>query len=839
MGGRITKGKAITIPARASKLWKLENQIKNAVANAGPHLNVKYSGKSGLLYYENNSEFKLKQVEKRNIPNSMTGGRHLEIEDEKNLSSENILHKLASYTTLFTLSGLSEEELQDHSFVENTVHDVVARSGGIGYPNVSSSPFAATEQKGFYKDTIVKNEQETFKKLFSHSIDVLAKGRDIFFESVNLISTVGPSEERSLADFVKMEFKLHEPYGISFIEKMKAATILNGYEDHMDAPMLLTIEFKGFNENGIPIKDGGTVRKIPVLITRVEFDVNEGGAIYDVIAVRINDIAFDDRFKFPRTEIIIQASILSNGKDGAVEQLAMKLNEAIKKEIGEGVRTLADEYRIEVDDEVARRSQNYVSPNKSTHTATANSGGKSKSSWLDTLPTDFSLTDKQKKQMRDKIEGTLNLKVLDTQIDSLVSITKLIEDLVRSTRGYESIATKFWITYLRKSGIDINENEEDTDVIRDKVKDFIKSGRFEKELGKDPFVDWFKIKTSVETKYNEGLDEVNKMHKKIITYKVIPYKIHVLKFIKPGVYMNSKDLAKQVYRSYNYLYTGANHDIQNLRINYKAAYYQRNTIPLRKLDKGGWKKIIGGIVSRVIGNQDENVTNNDTAMLRSYPSVLVRRNTVDTEGQDNEGTEAMKQDFYDVLTNPVADMMRIEMEILGDPAYICQDQFIPLDRDGNQYNKSKEKFDNTFGCFNADNYTPLIELIYALPDDINEKTGLMFESKGKIEENLFFAGIYQVVKIESRIDSGQFTQNLTCVRLNNQQGEGLNPNFTEAGKFAKNAVNKKDNNNIVGKVKTKIDKLASELGHESKLTKKQIIKKSDEIMEEVYKQRFP
>ena len=56
---------------------------------------------------------------------------------------ENILHKFASYNTLFTLSGLKEEELQDQTFLTNPVHDVIARSGGIGNPNVSGFPASA------------------------------------------------------------------------------------------------------------------------------------------------------------------------------------------------------------------------------------------------------------------------------------------------------------------------------------------------------------------------------------------------------------------------------------------------------------------------------------------------------------------------------------------------------------------------------------------------------------------------------------------------------------------------------------------------------------------------
>ena len=124
--------------------------------------------------------------------------------------------------------------------------------------------------------------------------------------------------------------------------------------------------------------------------------------------------------------------------------------------------------------------------------------------------------------------------------------------------------------------------------------------------------------------------------------------------------------------------------------------------------------------------------------------------------------------------------MKIELDILGDPHYLCQDVFANLKR----INKEKtelvvgridDEFDeNQFGSFNAEKYMPIINLRYRLPADINEKEGTMFNAQKQYrDENLFFNGVYQVVKVESSMNQGQFLQTLTCVRLNNQQGEGL------------------------------------------------------------------
>ena len=127
------------------------------------------------------------------------------------------------------------------------------------------------------------------------------------------------------------------------------------------------------------------------------------------------------------------------------------------------------------------------------------------------------------------------------------------------------------------------------------------------------------------------------------------------------------------------------------------------------------------------------------------------------------------QQFYDYLTNPQADMMKIELTILGDPAYVCQDQFTNLTGTSPTF-ANQGSWNSRFGSFNAEGYQPLILLNYKLPEDFNDKTGLYHTEKPN--RTMFFSGIYQVVKIESSISGGEFTQVLHGVRMNNQKGKG-------------------------------------------------------------------
>ena len=153
--------------------------------------------------------------------------------------------------------------------------------------------------------------------------------------------------------------------------------------------------------------------------------------------------------------------------------------------------------------------------------------------------------------------------------------------------------------------------------------------------------------------------------------------------------------------------------------------------------------------------------------LRQEPDIQRGTSTAHT----NDPRAYKNQEFYDYLTNPQADMMKIELEILGDPSFVCQDQFTNLNVMNGKRAEHTGPWNYKDNTFNAEAYQPLILLNYRLPEDFKERTGTFFADAGK-NRTMFFEGIYQVVKIESRIDKGSFTQVLHCVRLNNQQGKG-------------------------------------------------------------------
>jgi hypothetical protein len=262
----------------------------------------------------------------------------------------------------------------------------------------------------------------------------------------------------------------------------------------------------------------------------------------------------------------------------------------------------------------------------------------------------------------------------------------------------------------------------------------------------------------METRWEE-FDNIRKVHPKRIIYKAIPKKIHVLKFIRPGVSLGNIDWGKYVVKDYDYIYSGSNLDVQGIKIFYKSAYYLRNLNPKEKDNKeAGFFTDFERNLTAVFG-------------ANTYP----------------EPNAPIRQEVS-YITNPEADMTRLEMEILGDPIYICQDQFTPLDKYRNHM-KSNSMVSSRYQSFNSEYAQPLIRVNFRVPDDINDQTGLMFDSKTKYSQQLWFSGIYQVTKVDSRINNGEFTQTVYGARLNNQSGENKGISTFELHSDGKKLVN--------------------------------------------------
>jgi hypothetical protein len=271
------------------------------------------------------------------------------------------------------------------------------------------------------------------------------------------------------------------------------------------------------------------------------------------------DLGYDDRYKFPRTDVPVAVSTpLEWARD--VETV---LREMMDQEIKEKKRKFPDEYKFDIHPDVLKNGKAYAS-NETNATIVAKASE------------DYGLTLNDVGTAQE--QGNAKIKLIQGTAGTTTSLTKFFEDAIRTLTGYRDLAETFWRSYLASAGVTF----EDTKAGDEALAKYVTSDKMQSTMMANQYVDWFKIKTTVQTDIDQ-FDSITKMHPKKIIYQAIPYKIHVLKMLTAGVSISGVDWSRQVHKEYNYIYTGENVDVQNLKINYKTAYYLRN---VRGDDKG-------------------------------------------------------------------------------------------------------------------------------------------------------------------------------------------------------------------------------------------------------------
>lgn len=154
--------------------------------------------------------------------------------------------------------------------------------------------------------------------------------------------------------------------------------------------------------------------------------------------------------------------------------------------------------------------------------------------------------------------------------------------------------------------------------------------------------------------------------------------------------------------------------------------------------------------------------------LSQYVTTLTT-DAPNIQPQNDTGyTQPIADAQYDYLVNPKGDMVTVEMKIMGDPAFLGQDYAIPM-KIGETSIRAKigaNLYDTQLGAFNFDNGEVIVKLNFRFPSDFNENTGLyQFNS----ETTPQFSGLYRIIRVESTMENGQFTQMLTMARCMNQK----------------------------------------------------------------------
>jgi hypothetical protein len=232
-----------------------------------------------------------------------------------------------------------------------------------------------------------------------------------------------------------------------------------------------------------------------------------------------------------------------------------------------------------------------------------------------------------------------------------------------------------------------------------------------------------------------------------------------------------KNMKAFVYKTYNHMFTGENIDVLDIDIKYKVAYF---TSVLKDVagDTEGQNKIEKNEKTHNAGNVKSDGKIDEPLGLTSEVGIAKSAGPASTDTKYTHFDQ-----FLDALTHPMADMVNIRLEILGDPAWLGQSQFIPAvplfikpgvstDEDIKYWRGDVSAiWNDTYKCFNADIAEPIVMFNFRMPTDINDRTGTYEIAQ---QQQGTFSGLYKVVQVEHSWDGGNYKNTLSLVRFNNQ-----------------------------------------------------------------------
>jgi hypothetical protein len=231
-------------------------------------------------------------------------------------------------------------------------------------------------------------------------------------------------------------------------------------------------------------------------------------------------------------------------------------------------------------------------------------------------------------------------------------------------------------------------------------------------------------------------------------------------------------------KKYEYLYTGKNNDILDWDLQFNALYYNAKTVYKNSQailgvgGQGGNPRIAqenAASAPNFNNTTDLSIKNpNAVATSVNVPMVL---NSPSTTGSATVTVrdQAVADLDYSLSRMDGADQLEVKLKIIGDPAYIKQDDIFYPPASFDSVVEPDPGTDIRLTPNNSlrTDFSELyVQLIFRTPRDIDESTGLMQFEEGKSVS--VFSGMYLVLKVINSFRQGVFTQELSLSRLPRQ-----------------------------------------------------------------------
>lgn len=535
---------------------------------------------------------------------------------------------------------------------------------------------------------------------------------DYYIDDLQIKTATNAKATGTSSNVTSMTFKIYEPYGFSFITKLKNAadalqqysSSIPGYKNVENASrqfFILGVKFVGYDQNGEAVTDIPHQQYYDIVFTSIKFKLDGKATTYSIAATTlapqtaygikkgrlINDLS--------ATCTTVEEALIGDGP--GISGIFTQLNQQQIDMKNAGSIKIPNKYNVKFLGEAKGLIANATVINK----------------FADPDKTKWPLAPiKDTAQVTDKVSVAIapdgNKRVIAFKADT--SIQQLIQ-LVISQSSYVEDALKVLYTTA-------TEPDQKTDSPAD-VKP--KTNRTLK---------WYNVSAEIK---NLGFDEKVNDFAFEITYVIQPYETPVVMAISAGK-------TTQYYgphKRYEYWFTGKNSEIIEYSQSLNNSYFN-------------------------VSVESINATQSSTGGSTDVPVVAGKRQNVQRQGKLGIGAEAQNA-YVNYLIDP-GSYAQAKITILGDPDFLIQDSTTSIDA---LYNK----FYGTDGfTISANGGQVFIEIDFKEAIDYNNQTGTL-----DINENLIFwkyppnikkivKGIsYMVIEVISNFKAGKFTQDLNCI----------------------------------------------------------------------------
>ena len=652
-----------------------------------------------------------------------------------NLSSviKNPLELFASYTPLWTLAVLTKEQFNNPpSYRENPsqLKNIIVASAG---------------------------RYESARAQTTQGIP------EYFINNFTMKSVIAPGEKTGNSNAFKFEWDIYEPYSMGLLlQSLQVASINAGYTNYInDTPFVLRLDFQGYDELG---RNYAVVKPkfFTLKITGVKFSVNEGGSTYKMEGVPYNHQGFNDTVNTMFNDVKITA-----GAVGTVEEALMTSQESLARALNNIEKKLQDANRISVPDEYV-----IAFPINSN---------------------DFTPNDQAKKQKSATVNPNAPEEVTIKGVKTKVITDFDSNPIGKSKFGFDQ--TKGGNYPMRKHGDTVDANGL---IVRDNMTIDPKKRTFQFGQGQtltaiinqiilsseyakaamdpknkvDGYIKWWRIDVQIELL---DLDPLTGELARKYTYRVVPYLVHESVFSNPNTVSNYEPQTKKIVKAYDYIYTGQNVDVLKFDIQINNLFFaginpspEKDSAKVNNPDQQSSSEVSAKNTKTGQGpNTGAQLASGGRARPMKDPKLLKRpiQGGSDQGSAEQQVAEAFHNSF---VSGASADMVTVDLEILGDPFWIVDSGMANYFAKPNPLNEQITED----GTMNYEGNDIFIYLTFKTPSDVNTATGLY--DFGKENKTSPFGGIYRVVMCENMFNEGVFKQKLKCVRMPAQSTDFTN-----------------------------------------------------------------